>query len=137
MVVGPVGPGDPRSRPGHPDIGDHGDAGALLAPGPDVPLDQGRVGSEVGLLEQAPASGQAGLPVAGDQDEHGVAVGVDHGQALQQVGMGDGGIVEERHHLVDPGPSRRVVLDRGRERRRRAATGSPKPPRPAASTLAA
>ena len=86
VVVLAIGPHDPWAGPGHLQVGHHPDAVLLLAGRADVPLGQGGIGVEVGVLEEPPPAGQAGLPLAGDHQQRRPPVIVEHGQALQEVG---------------------------------------------------
>ncbi len=111
MVVSAVRAGDPRPRTAHAVVGHHPDPVPTVAVGTDVPLDQGGVVGEVRLLEQPPPAGEPGLPVPGQEEEGGTALGVDHRQALQHRRLGHVGIVEELDDLADPRPVGCVVLD--------------------------
>ena len=114
VVVRLVGSGDPAARTGHAQVGHHSDAGGLLAHRSDVPLDQGRMCGEVGIVEHPPPAGQPGFAVTGQKYEHRTPGVVDHGQALQEVGGGDRGVVEEPDDLIDTGALGCVMVHDGR-----------------------
>ena len=110
-MVEPVGAGDPRLVAVHREVGEDPDSLRLQAARPDVPSHQGGMTSEVLLLEQPPARRQSHLAVTGDQHHRGLPCVVEHRHRLQQVGGGHPVVGEERHHVFDTGPVRRVVLD--------------------------
>ena len=78
--------------------------------GPMYPLTRDGWAAKSSSSNRRHPTGQPGPPVSGQQDQDGAPGGVDDGEALQEVGGGDGGVVEEGDHLVDARASGGVVV---------------------------